>query len=38
MMAATKAPKTLNRRISSLSSFYKYLAGAAAELHARQRP
>ena len=32
MMAATKAPKTLNRRISSLSSFYKYLAGAAAEL------
>jgi hypothetical protein len=32
MMAATKAPKTLNRRISSLSSFYKYLAGTAAEL------
>jgi hypothetical protein len=32
MMATTKAPKTLNRRISSLSSFYKYLAGAAAEL------
>ena len=32
MMAATKAPTTLNRRISSLSSFYKYLAGAAAEL------
>jgi site-specific recombinase XerD len=31
-MAETKAPKTLNRRISSLSSFYKYLAGAAAEL------
>jgi site-specific recombinase XerD len=26
------APKTINRRISSLSSFYKYLAGAAAEL------
>lgn len=26
------APKTLNRRISSLSSFYKYLAGCAAEL------
>jgi site-specific recombinase XerD len=26
------APKTLNRRISSLSSFYKYLAAAAAEL------
>ncbi len=26
------APKTLNRRISSVSSFYKYLAGAAAEL------
>jgi len=26
------APKTLNRRIASLSSFYKYLAGSAAEL------
>jgi integrase/recombinase XerD len=26
------APKTLNRRISSISSFYKFLAGAAAEL------
>ena len=26
------APKTINRRIASLSSFYKYLAGAAAEL------
>ena len=26
------APKTINRRVSSLSSFYKYLAGAAAEL------
>lgn len=26
------APKTMNRRISSLSSFYKYLAGAAAEM------
>ncbi len=26
------APKTLNRRISSLSSFYKYLAAAAAEM------
>jgi site-specific recombinase XerD len=26
------APKTMNRRISSLSSFYRYLAGAAAEL------
>jgi hypothetical protein len=35
--AATKAPKTLNRRISSLSSFYKYLA-AAAELRLRQPP
>jgi site-specific recombinase XerD len=32
MMAETKAPKTLNRRVSSLSSFYKYLAGCAAEL------
>jgi len=26
------APKTINRRISSLSSFYRYLHGAAAEL------
>jgi len=26
------APKTINRRVSSVSSFYKYLAGAAAEL------
>src|ERR1039458_3359726 len=25
-------PKTINRRISSLSSFYKFLSGAAAEL------
>ena len=25
------APKTINRRISSLSSFYRYLSGAAAE-------
>jgi site-specific recombinase XerD len=25
------APKTINRRISSLSSFYKFLIGAAAE-------
>jgi site-specific recombinase XerD len=32
MREQSKAPKTLNRRISSLSSFYKYLAGAAAEL------
>ena len=32
LLAHNAAPKTLNRRISSLSSFYKYLAGAAAEL------
>lgn len=32
MLAKGAAPKTLNRRISSLSSFYKYLGGAAAEL------
>jgi site-specific recombinase XerD len=32
MVAEGVAPKTLNRRISSLSSFYKYLQGAAAEL------
>lgn len=27
-----RAPKTVNRRIASLSSFYKFLAGAASEL------
>jgi len=32
LLSKNAAPKTLNRRISSLSSFYKYLAGAAAEL------
>lgn len=32
MKANDLAPKTLNRRIASLSSFYKYLAGSAAEL------
>jgi site-specific recombinase XerD len=32
MLGRDLAPKTLNRRISSLSSFYKYLAAAAAEL------
>jgi site-specific recombinase XerD len=32
LVALNAAPKTLNRRISSLSSFYKYLAAAAAEL------
>src|SRR5438093_4575986 len=32
LVARDAAPKTLNRRISSLSSFYKYLAAAAAEL------
>jgi site-specific recombinase XerD len=32
LLAANAAPKTLNRRISSLSGFLKYLAGAAAEL------
>ena len=32
MLAEKAAPKTLNRRISSLSSFFKYLQGAAAEL------
>jgi site-specific recombinase XerD len=32
MHASGAAPKTVNRRISSLSSFYKYLAAAAAEL------
>src|SRR5437868_11094291 len=32
LLEKNAAPKTLNRRISSLSSFYKYLAAAAAEL------
>lgn len=32
LLGNERAPKTLNRRISSLSSFYKYLAGTAAEL------
>ena len=32
MLARRAAPKTMNRRISSLSSFYRYLAGAAGEL------
>ena len=31
MIAAAKAPKTINRRIASLSSFYKYLQGVASE-------
>ncbi|MGD2111354.1 MAG: tyrosine-type recombinase/integrase [Phycisphaerae bacterium] len=32
LIARGAAPKTLNRRISSLSSFYKFLAATAAEL------
>ena len=32
LMEKDAAPKTINRRISSLSSFYKYLAAAAAEM------
>src|ERR1700744_4238802 len=32
LLATNAAPKTINRRVSSLSSFYKYLGGAAAEL------
>ena len=31
MLAEAKAPKTINRRIASLSSFYKYLQGVASE-------
>jgi integrase/recombinase XerC len=32
LVVQSAAPKTINRRISSLSSFYKYLAAAAAEM------
>lgn len=32
MLETGKAPKTINRRISSVSSFYKYLGAVAAEL------
>ncbi|WP_153558145.1 tyrosine-type recombinase/integrase [Roseimaritima sediminicola] len=32
MIAEGKAPKTINRRVSSVSSFFKYLQGAAAEM------
>jgi site-specific recombinase XerD len=32
LMAHGIAPKSFNRRIASISSFYKYLAGAAAEM------
>src|SRR5262249_50271464 len=32
LVAVGAAPKTINRRISSLSSFFKYLGAAAAEL------
>ena len=31
MLAGSKAPKTINRRIASLSSFYKYLQSVASE-------
>ena len=31
MLAEGLAPKTINRRIASLSSFYKYLQGVASE-------
>src|SRR4051812_23149783 len=32
LLQSGKAPKTINRRISSVSSFYKYLGAVAAEL------
>src|SRR6516162_5621872 len=32
LVAVGAAPKTINRRVSSLASFYKYLGAAAAEL------
>ncbi len=33
----TAAPKTINRRISSLSSFFKYMAAAAANFDSKKR-
>ena len=40
MVAESKASKTINRRIASLSSFYKYLQGVASEFRLlfRSRP
>jgi integrase len=41
MLAEAKAPKTINRRIASLSSFYKYLQGVASRVpaaHHRPEP
>ena len=32
MESRNLAPKTVNRRVCSLSSFYKYLGGAAGEM------
>ena len=32
MLAAAKAPKTVNRRVSSVSSFYRFLQAVAAEM------
>jgi len=32
MLAQAKAPKTINRRVSSVSSFYKFLQAVAAEM------
>ena len=37
MLAESKAPKTINRRIASLSSFYKYLQGVASEFRLPSR-
>jgi len=31
MLGEDRAPKTINRRVSSVSSFYRYLAGVASE-------
>ena len=32
MLGLQRAPKTINRRVSSVSSFYRYLAGVASEM------
>ena len=37
MLAQEKAPKTINRRVSSVSSFFKYLGGGVCQTHSLAR-